>query len=371
MEATDVRPVGAGEHEAWNRFVDESPQGDVFCTTWWLEAATGGDYRILAIRRAGRIEAGFVLPFFASGSINEPFLTRTLGVLFRPDAELSPRARAARQRAQLTALLEAAPLDRFVQSCLSYNVTDWLPFRWKGLQQTTRYTYLVDVAGRSEAELWAGLSRNQAGHVRTARRAGITVRPCDDPHRAYDFTLRSFARQGARLRVPFEAFRRIDEALGRFGHRAVLEAVGPDGRVHAVDYWACRPGRSAYRLLAGADPEARSRGGHCLLLWSAIALFRHEVAVVDFGGSDLQPIERHFRDFGGRQTPYFHIFNPGHPDLAGRPDGIRYHARELARHARGLLRGVARRLLSPLGTTRPEGRPARGDRGPGPHDPDG
>ena len=348
METADVRPVTPGEYDAWNRFVDESPQGDVFCYTWWLEAATRGDFRILAIRCAGRIVAGFVLPFYGSGSINEPFLTRTMGVLFQAGEGLPPRTRAARERAQLTALLEAAPLDRFVQSCMNHNVTDWLPFRWKGLQQTTRYTYLIDVAGRTEAELWAGLSRNQAGHVRGARRAGISVRPTDEPGRAYEFTLKSFARQGARLRVPFEAFCRLDEALARFGHRVILEAVDASGRVHAVDYWACRPGRSAYRLLAGADPAVRSQGGHCLLLWSAIERFGREVAVVDFGGSDLKPVERHFRDFGGRQTPYFHIFNPDHPDLRGRPDGIRYHGRELARHARGLVRSVARRLLSTL-----------------------
>ena len=77
-------------------------------------------------------------------------------------------------------------------------------------------------------------------------------------------------------------------------------------RIHAVA-WAVWDKHAAYYLLAGADPHLRNSGASSLLAWEALMRAREHTDVFDFHGSMLQPVERFFRAFGGRQTPYLSV----------------------------------------------------------------
>jgi hypothetical protein len=68
-----------------------------------------------------------------------------------------------------------------------------------------------------------------------------------------------------------------------------------------------RDRRTAYYLMGGGDPQLRTSGAGSLLLWEAIRQTRTAVSVFDFEGSMLRPVERFFRAFGGRQSPYLRI----------------------------------------------------------------
>jgi hypothetical protein len=64
---------------------------------------------------------------------------------------------------------------------------------------------------------------------------------------------------------------------------------------------------AAFHLLSGGDPELRTSGAGSLLMWEAIMRARAVTDVFDFEGSMLEPVERFFRAFGARQTPYIHV----------------------------------------------------------------
>jgi hypothetical protein len=64
---------------------------------------------------------------------------------------------------------------------------------------------------------------------------------------------------------------------------------------------------AAYNLLGGADPQLRTSGASSLLMWESIVRARERTDVFDFEGSMLQPVERFFRSFGARQTPYLRV----------------------------------------------------------------
>jgi hypothetical protein len=65
--------------------------------------------------------------------------------------------------------------------------------------------------------------------------------------------------------------------------------------------------RTTYYLMGGGDPQLRTSGAGSLLMWEAIRRARAVSQVFDFEGSMLRPVERFFRAFGGRQTPYPHV----------------------------------------------------------------
>jgi hypothetical protein len=328
------------EHGEWDRFVDESPQGDVFCYSWWLEAVTKDDFQILAVKEDGRIVAGFILPFHSTGRINEPFLTRTTGVLYKKPGDESPRGRLSMERRWLTGLLGHVNKDNFVQTCMHHNFRDWLPFRWQGYEQRTRYTYLLDYSHTSMDAIMANISRKQRAMFQKALRNKVTVVEGDDIASAYNFSCASFVRQGRKFPYPLNDLQRLDDALRKRGQRMIFKVLDADGCVHAVNYVVYNR-KSAYHLLSGGDSWARSSGGHTLLVWHTIQYFSDKVEIFNFGGSDIQAIEEHIRPFGGTQTQYFHIYND---DLVkDELQGLRGHSARMLHHGKEIFRNLRKR----------------------------
>jgi hypothetical protein len=339
MLTMQTRFLKASEHEQWNRFVDASPQGDVFCYWWWLAAVTKGDFKILLVEENARLVAGIILPFHGSGRINQPCLTRTYGVLYiKPEAE-SPRRRLGDERRWLNALLEHVDINAVVQLITHHNFTDWLPFHWRGYRQTTRYTYLLNYRANGLEDMWAAISARQKRSVRKALKNHLVVVEGDTIDETFRFSCLSFERQNKVFPYSLDELRRLDRAVTKHGRRVILKVVDADQRVHAVNYVVYNQ-RSAYHLLSGGDPHLREQGGHAFLLWKSIEYFSDKSATFNFGGSNIQAIEAHYRAFGGSQKQYFQIYNEA---LIGQPDSRRHHLARLLYHAKALCKHSLRR----------------------------
>ena len=175
-----------------------------------------------------------------------------------------------------------------------------LPFHWAGYRLEVRYTYRLEGLGSEEA-LWQGLNGNIRREIRKARKR-VEVRDDLGLDRFYDVYAKTFARQGLELPDPFattraprrrlRAARRADDAVRARRRRAV----------HAVPT-SCGTAAPPTTCSGGGDPELRTSGASSLLMWEAIMRARAVSDVFDFEGSMLQPVERFFRAFGGRQTP--------------------------------------------------------------------
>jgi hypothetical protein len=337
----DVKTLQPHQYSQWDTFVDQSPQGDVFCYSWWLEAITGSNFKILAVYDNNEIVAGIPLALDAGNKINIPPLTRTLGVLYKKQDYKSSRKKTSAERKLLSALLEKIPLNDFVQMCMHQNFTDWLPFRWKGFSQTTRYTYITYYRNRSESELWNDLDPETRRIIRRAIENGISIEKTEDFDLVYKFESLSYERQGLRFRVPYSDLKRLDDSIIKNGNRIIFKATDNSGRVHAVLYIAFSR-RSAYALLSGSDPTLRKLGGHTLVMWEAVRYFSNKVEYFNFGGSDIERIEAHLRGFGGTLTPYFLIFNE---NLMDKRNDFRYHLHETLFHFKELFKAVKNKIL--------------------------
>jgi hypothetical protein len=85
--------------------------------------------------------------------------------------------------------------------------------------------------------------------------------------------------------------------------RRILLAEGADGTPHAAVYlvWDAQ---SAYDLMGGSNPSLLHSGAITLLTWEGIKFARQVTQRYDFEGSMLQPVERFFRAFGGKQIRF-------------------------------------------------------------------
>ncbi len=336
-----VKTLEPFQYRQWDTFVDQSPQGDVFCYSWWLEAITKSNFRILVILENDKIMAGMPLAFDARNRVNIPPVTRTLGVLYKNQEYQSVRKKASTERKWLSELLKYMPLDDFVQMCMHHNFTDWLPFRWKGFSQTTRYTYILNYAKKTSDDLWNSLALRNRSIIKRTTRNGIRIETIDDFDLVYRYESLSYERQGLKFGIPYNDLKLLDDAIKVRGNRIIFKAIDDSNQVHAALYIVFNQ-KSAYALLSGSDTSLRKQGGHTLVMWEAVRYFSDKVEYFNFGGSDIEQIEGHLRGFGGLLTPYFHIYNE---KLLKERNDIRYHLAETSFHLIEAWKTVKNKIL--------------------------
>jgi tetratricopeptide (TPR) repeat protein len=297
---------GKGLLDRIEDFITASPQGSIFCRPWWLEAVAPGQWDYLVEYKGDNIAAMMPLVWQVNKGqrvIGLPPLTQTLGILF-PEFTCKYVKMLSRQTDLMRKLIDRLPpFSMFVQN-FNYNLTNWLPFMWKGFSQTTRYTYVMD--DLTDLDLvFKGFRENIKTDIRKAEKQ-VEIVTGQDLEAFLDLNELTFKRQGRQLPYPRDFVTRLDRELGARGARRMFFARDEKDRLHAAVYLVW-DSNAAYYLMSGADPELRKSGATSLLLWEAIRFASTVTRVFDFEGSVMEPIERFFRAFGGKQMPYFQI----------------------------------------------------------------
>jgi len=294
------------ELSLWDTLVKASPQGSVYCYSWWLKAV-GGDVRVLGYFDKGRLIAGMPLYFkkkFGFTICTMPKLTQTWGVVIEPLSGKRVKV-ASKEMSILKNFADALAKYKVFLQNLSPNLQNWLPFYWCGFKQTTRFTYVLDDLTDLE-EIWKGFRENIRKDIRKAQKQEVTVDQC----RFEDvFCVIEKTWQWQRLKPPYtkEYLSRLFSAAKQNNSGECFAARGGDQRVHAAVYLVWDSKR-AYCLVGGSDHDLRNSGATSLLIWHLIQFAAQRSKVFDFEGSIIKPIERFFRAFGATQTPYNTIY---------------------------------------------------------------
>jgi len=293
------------------RLLTESDQydGSIFSEAWWLDVSCGEDkWDVCLSEKNGEILGA--LPFYIKTVRNhkiicQPPFTQNLGPWVKQVSSRRNSNKLAFEKDVFFDLIEQLPAYDLFAQCFHPARTNWLPFYWKGFSQTTFYTYvLVDL--HSDL-VWEGLQSNIKTDINKSKnRFGLTIKrepAINDLSKLIQLT---FGRQSKSMPQPVEYIEEIvKEAISR-NRGKILIAQDGDGRNHAGAFIIWDKSQ-AYYLLGGGDPELRNSGAGSLCLHEAIAFSSSVTKSFDFEGSMVESIERYFRAFGGRQTPYFHV----------------------------------------------------------------
>jgi lipid II:glycine glycyltransferase (peptidoglycan interpeptide bridge formation enzyme) len=228
--------------------------------------------------------------------------------------------------------------------CTHHSITDWLPFKWNGFSQTTRYTYIIDYQNMSINDLWNNLDTENRRIIKNAYKNGLTVKLADDFDLVYHYESLTYERQGLKFNIPYTDLKSLDDAIKTKSKRVVLKVVDKDEIIHAVVY-AVFSHKSAYGLLSGSDASLRKLGGPTLIVWETIKHFSDKVEHFNLGGSDIKRLEAHLRGFGGTLTPYFHIYNE---KFAGKRDDLRFHLKESLFHVKEIFSIIRRKTFKTI-----------------------
>jgi hypothetical protein len=289
-------------HAEYDAFVSASPQGTVFCRSWWLEATAGpGCWRHADVRDAdGRLVAAWpvtVRPTRFGEVLTGAPLTPYLGPLL--SASDGP-PHGSREIELLEGLVETLSPYAHLEARCSPRLDYWTPLAWHGFSQTSHYTWRLEDVSDEEATL-AGLRKSTRSTISRAKRDGLVVAPgtVDDLLALQKRTFERHDRSGP----PEPLVRRIAAAAAAHDAGEILVARDDAGRAHSAAMFV-HDERSTWYLLAGNDTELRASGGAAYLLWDAIRAAGRRGTAFDFEGSMLRPIESFVRGFGGEPVPY-------------------------------------------------------------------
>jgi len=293
--------------EVYRELCENEPTIPLFSQAWWLDAVAGDTWNVVLAKKKDHVIGA--LPYIERNRwgfrvVTQPKLTQTLGPWVRPTQKSYPKWLAYEKDVLSELAVQLPKHDHYAQNwhCDRQN---WLPFYWKGFEQTTRYTYRLTLRA-DENELWKGLQQNIRGDIRKAKdRVGVQVRE-GTLDEFLSLNRLVFKRQNKPLPYSTQFMAGMDEAARARNAQDCLVAEDTEGRLHAGAY-IVRSGNTAYYLMGGGDPELRNSGATSLVLWEAICCQPESVEVFDFEGSMIEPIERFFRAFGAVQTPYFHV----------------------------------------------------------------
>jgi hypothetical protein len=292
--------------DEWDALVDASPQGTVFCRSFWLRALLGQNFEILTLRRGGQLVGGMPLPH-PNGSprlIMHPPFTQVLGVVLASSKSSSYEGRLSYQMEAMETLVGALPRFNYFRMNLHYSIQNWLPFYWAGFQQTTVYTYAIEDLSDMEAVVNNFDHSKRKNLKRAKTMVGISYDL--EPRVFYDHHVMTLAKQGARIQYSYDTFARIHSACRERRNGRIFHAVDPQGVIHAAIFvvWDAH---SAYYLISSIDPAHRNSGAATLLLLHAMTELAAKTRRFDFEGSMIPGVENSFRRFGATQKPILRV----------------------------------------------------------------
>jgi hypothetical protein len=278
----------------------------IFEQPWWLDAVAPNAWGAIEVPRGDGVVAR--LPYVVKRkwgltALSMPPLTLTLGPWLAPSTAKYAN-QLSQQKELMTSLIEQLPPCDYFSQYFHHSISNWLPFYWRGFEQTTRYTYVIEVLDDLD-RVWDQLSKTVRRKIRKAEK-DVAVRTDLGIERFYDINALTFKRQG--LDVPYsrDVVRRLDAACTKHQACRVFFAEDARGRIHAALYFVWDK-NSAYALMGGGDPELRNSGADSLLTWEAIRFASTMTKRFNLGGSMIESVERFNRAFGGVQTSYFHV----------------------------------------------------------------
>lgn len=301
-----VRALDASEFARWDDFVRLSPQGTLFHTTLWLEAA-GVPYRLLGCFRGGELHGGFALSLVGHRAAGRPHpsFTPYLGIMYpQPRAKYVTELSNHKEIAGAFATFIKSKFD-FLELAFSPEVVDLQPFIWQGFDVELHYTYRLTL--ESLEAVLGNMDQGRRRNLSSAEKQGVQVEVGADFAQIVRLREMSFKRQGLAAddrpaAIRFEAaLRRVGRCQGFLARSSEGEPLG--------GVWIAWDDKRAYYLLGGFDRSAQSNNAVALAMWHAIKFTANNLKLpeFDFEGSMIPTIERFFRKFGGKITPNYTI----------------------------------------------------------------
>ena len=289
-------------------FCDEENDLPIFFRDWWLDSVTDSSkWDVILVKKDNKIIAAF--PYFKAKKHGFTFilqakLTQFSGPWIKYPENMKYNSKLSYEKKIFNEIIKKLPNFDHMNINFHYSMDNWLPFYWKGFNQTTRYTYVIDNLKNID-NVYNNFESSTKRNIKKAQKI-VSITPSDNLQKFYELNSNIFKKQGIDTSYSYEYLRRMDNIQKANNSRRMTFAVDNDGNVHSAIYIVWDK-NSAYYLMSGVDPKFKNSGATTLLFWEAIQFASTVVDKFDFEGSMIEPIEKFFTGFGAIQKSYFNI----------------------------------------------------------------
>jgi len=293
------------DYKKWNEFVETSPQGSLFSTTWYLDAL-GVEYEILVVEEKEKIKAGIVLAKNEINTYANPMLDKYLGILFSNENGNRQKI-ISKQYKQIELLTKELKDIKSFDYYFHPAFDNWIPLSWQGFTQQTRYTYRIDNSNPLD-DIYKNFHGNVKNDIKNAQKEGIAIKENISFDEIWTLVNKTFIRQGSKSPFNREKLQKFISKLKEKSAFVSFGAYDTNNNCIAVCGIAYED-KSSYLLLNGIDIEKQVRGANAYMIYESIKYFHNKCRFYDFEGSMLPGVEQFYRRFGGDLTPYMKIWN--------------------------------------------------------------
>lgn len=295
-----------GKYTTW---ADKQEDMPIFFRTWYLDKVCvyGKWDAIISVDKNEEINGALVYytrKRYGRKFIIMPSLTPHLGLWLPPSTSTKEAYKNRKEASIVSDLLEALPRDAVLyRQSYHPNFNNWLPFYWKGYDQTTRYTFVINDLTKWSLKDAATNVRNKINRAS----AELSISTDALPELVYDQMWDIMNQKGIQLIWSKSFFTDLDEAINKHARRLILSAQDSQGQVHASCYVIIDKNR-AYLMLLGSNTKLRQSGAIPFIIYHAITESSKYVNQFDFEGSNLSSLFDLFSGFGGEMVPYHSIY---------------------------------------------------------------
>ncbi len=283
----------------------------IFMQNGWLDAVVteGSSWQVVLSKdKKGQIIGALTFQMkqkWGLTILSEPPLSAFCGIWFRKIDTQKQHEQYHSVKKILEELIQQLPLFHFANFRFSTTLTDWQPFYWAGFQQTTRYTYHLDL--QKTDNLFSDFKQHTQRNIRKAEQH-FHITHSDDLDKFLTINNLTFERQNLKSPVPYSIWQNTHAFLKKNNQKKLYFASNTEGGIEAAIYIVLDK-KIAYYLAGGTTEMGRKQGATSFLLAQAIYDAKAQgLDIFDFEGSMLSGVESFFRGFNPTLTPYFKVW---------------------------------------------------------------
>ena len=298
--------------EKYIQFCEQNDFVPIFSQPWWMDAVCiDGYWAVLLYEKNEEILGAlpyYVKKKFGLSYITQPQFTQNNGVVIKYPENQKYEKKLSYEKEVMTALieqLEKLPIV-FYQQNFNCKYTNWLPFYWKGYQQTTCYTYRIPKI-LSEKDLLNSYHKCKRVDMKKAESLRFDFVDEISVEKFYQCHSDFLSQRGKKISYKLQILGSIFNAILKNKAGKVLGIIDVENNklvaVHLLVWDSCY----VYSLIGARNPDYDNTGLSSLLFHKTILIAFGINRLFDFEGSMIEVIEPSYRRFGTVQTPYFHI----------------------------------------------------------------
>jgi len=293
--------------ELYKQFCDQEDV-PLFIQYEWFNAIYRDDEWNVAVEKKGK-DIVAILPYVVSRKksfkiITPQFLSPYQGVWVKYPAGQKYASKIGYEKDIINGLITQLPqIDAFKQNFLP-SFTNWMPFNWKGYDQSTRYTYIINDISDTK-KVFIDFKDNIRREIRKAEKQ-LTIEVVNNIDLMFEMKQKIYNENNDTYPISLSKLKTVFNYCFDNKSGELIVAKDEEGNIHSILLYVWDR-QSAYYLHGVTASEFKTTGSMSLLLWEAIKRSSLKTKAFNFEGSMVESIERYFRAFGGKQTPYFQI----------------------------------------------------------------